>query len=164
MFSDQDKDNYEKALARLTEKFGEIEQESREFDFDLTDYYNDEMGSRLKKKFIVFKKEIDRSELPDIKIFTNRIEDELSQRGKRTVNLDPGYITMHNLVLASAKEMPWRLYMDKGIFADLTYMFNKQGCILLDNTFPDFRKKEVQEFFVDIRKSIISDRSRTQSA
>ncbi len=150
---------YDKALSVLIDKFGELEEDTLEYDFDLTDYDEREMGTKLKKKVLVFKELVERTELPDIKLFTNKIEDDSAVDENRKINLDPGYMTAHHLILATAKEMPWKIYLDKGIFGDLTYMFKKDQCVLLDKTFPDFRKKEVQEFFIKLRKKFMRDLS-----
>ena len=153
-----DKDTYKKAVKELVEKFGPIEHESQEYDFtDFTAYYEDEMGDSTKKKFLVFKKLIARDKLVDIKLWTNALENKFtklelcSKLKKRKVNLDPGYFTMHNLVLASAKDRAHKIYLKKGIYADLTLLFNKNGCQHMPHTFQDFKTKQVQEFFYRIR-------------
>jgi len=150
MYSDED--TYQKAVKELVKKFGKIEHESHEYDFtDFTTYYEDEMGDNIKKKFFVFKKLIARDKLADIKLWTNALENKFSKLNKRKINLDPGYFTMHNLVLASAKDRAHKIYLKKGIYADLTLLFGKNSCQHMPHTFKDFKTKEVQEFFCRIR-------------
>ncbi|MDI6654543.1 MAG: DUF4416 family protein, partial [Candidatus Hydrothermarchaeota archaeon] len=62
---------YKKAIEELVKKFGAIDGESEVFAFDFTDYYEQEMGQKLFKKFLSFKNPISREELADIKLFTN---------------------------------------------------------------------------------------------
>ncbi|MBS3155535.1 DUF4416 family protein [Candidatus Woesearchaeota archaeon] len=138
-------------LPVLKKKFGEIE-DKLEYNFNHTDYYEDEFGKKLKKYVIVFKKEINPELLPNIKLFTNSIE---YKTNKRIINLDPGYLNKQKLILATTKERPHRIYLKNGIYADLTYLFKKNDCIILRNTFPDFREKFVQEFFIKIKNTCI---------
>jgi hypothetical protein len=152
----KNKEIYNKVLKELTKKFGEIEKESFEYNFDeFTSYYKKEIGSNLTKKFIVFKKLIKRDKITDIKLFTNSIEEKYSRKGKRLINLDPGYLTEFNLILPSAKERPHKIYLKKGIFADLNYVFKKNSCIVFTHTFPDFKSEKVQKFFIEVRKDYL---------
>lgn len=145
-----------KVIGLLVEGFGEIEKESEPYAFDFTDYYEGEMGKNLMKKFIVFKEMISMDELADIKIFTNGIEDKFAKDRKRVINLDPGYLNKEQLVLASVKGSAYKVYLDKGIYAHLILIFKKNSCIELNRTFPDFREKKVQDFFIKIRDNFIS--------
>ena len=137
----------EKALKMLAEKFGNVEKLSDPYDFTFTDYYEEEMGSGLEKRFAVFQKPIDRARLVEIKLFTNMLEKKLSIDGRRQVNIDPGYLTRTNLVLATTKEFPHRVYLKDGIFAEVTLLFKKGGCRCLDWTYPDFRTQKTCDFF-----------------
>ena len=98
----------------LAEKFGPVEDVSPIWDFTQTDHYQPEMGSGLKKMFFSFEKLIDAGRLPEIKIFTNELEQKFcgGRRGRR-INLDPGYVTLAKLVLATTKDYAHRLYRDK---------------------------------------------------
>jgi len=147
---------YEKVLEELKNEFGEIEKESFEYNFDeFTTYYKTEIGQNLTKKFIVFKKLIKRENITDVKLFTNKIEDNNSKKEKRLINLDPGYLTEFNLILPSAKERPHKIYLKKGIFADPIYIFIQGSCINFRHTFPDFKSEKVQDFFIEIRKNYL---------
>lgn len=151
----RNKDVYNKVLNELIKKFGPLENDSIEYNFDqFTNYYEKELGKNLLKKIIVFKNLIDRVYLADIKVFTNNLEEKYSVNNKRTINLDPGYLTKQQLVLASVKNTPYKVYIGKGIFAHLTYYFGKNKCIEALRTFPDFRDKKVQMFFVKIKKKL----------
>jgi hypothetical protein len=151
----KDKNVYEKAIDILKTLFGEIES-SLEFDFSFTKYYEKEMGTNLKKTILVFKKNIDRIKLPDIKLITNGIEDDLSNKNNRTVNIDPGYMTFDSIVLASAKEMPHRVYLKKGIFADVVLTFYDGNFEHNIRTFPDYRQDIVKDFFKKIRTGLLA--------
>lgn len=95
----------EKTKEILIKKYGPIWVESDPYDFtQFTKYYELEMGKKLFKKYIVFKKKMNIISLPDVKLYTNKIEDKTSKNNKRLVNLDPGYMNLHKLVLASNKD------------------------------------------------------------
>lgn len=143
----------EKVINILKKKFGKIDFISEEYPFDFTDYYIPEMGKGIKKRFISFKKLIDREKLAEIKLFTNSLEDKFAKKGNRTLNLDPGYLTFHNVVLASAKEMPHRIYLKKGIFGDVVLEYKRDKKFVdTIRTFPDFRSERVKKIMEKIRE------------
>lgn len=149
------KEIYDKVLKELIKKFGNLEKNSIEYDFDqFTNYYEKEIGKKLIKKIIVFKDLINKEDLAEIKVFTNNIEKKYSKNQKRNINLDPGYLTKEQLVLASVKESPYKIYIGKGIFAHLIYYFGKNKVIEALRTFPDFRDKKVQIFFIKVKNEL----------
>jgi hypothetical protein len=149
-----DKSVFKEAVKLLEDRFGEIESASKPYEFTFTDYYEKEMGRELKKRFIVFKKPIDRGLLADIKILTNGLEKEFLVDGKRQINLDPGYVTRANVVLATTKEFPHRVYLADGIFGEVTLQFARDGCKHLEWTYPDFRTDECCNFFSEVRSRL----------
>jgi len=146
----QDQALLKSAKARLCERFGDIESETLPFDFIFTHYYQQEMGQGLRKMFFSFKRPFDIAMLPDTKLYTNKLELELSQ-GTRKINIDPGYMTRDHLVVASAKSRPHRIYIEKGIYAHLMFIFKKNGVISFKWTFPDYLEKGNIEFFSKVR-------------
>lgn len=140
-----------KAKQSLEKKFGRIDFESRTLSFNCTDYYEKELGRDLKRKFFSFEKLIPASSLARIKIITNKIETALSRRGMRKINIDPGYLELSKLVLASTKDYNHRLYLDKGIFAEITLNYQKGTFQPWDWTYPDYKTKEYIEIFNQIR-------------
>lgn len=139
------------AVKKMEELFGSIELRSRAFEFDFTDYYTEEMGKNILKIFAVFREPVLMEELPGIKLLTNRIESELSVGGKRRVNIDPGYITAKNVVLATTKDSGHRIYLRDGIFAEVTLSLSKKGCSFFEWTYPDFRTALACNFFMKAR-------------
>ncbi|MDD5177827.1 MAG: DUF4416 family protein [Candidatus Nanoarchaeia archaeon] len=148
-------EDIEAAVKKLQKKFGPIELISPLYDFNFTDYYEEEFSNNLKKKFLVFTKLIDPESIADIKLFTNKIEQKYTKKGKRIFNLDPGYLSLENLILPSAKPRPHRIYLRKGIYADPVYIFTKNEAIEFKHTFPDFKELSVKNFFVDLRKKYL---------
>jgi hypothetical protein len=150
---------------KLVEKYGKIESQI-EYDFDFTDYYSTEMGSKLKKILFVFKDLIDREKLSEIKTYTNTIEDSccIDPSSKKTslqgrkINLDPGYLSMHNVVLASAKELPHKVYLNNGIFADVVLEFKNKSFQSSAHTFPDYKTDIVISFLNMVRAKYKNDK------
>lgn len=145
---------YKKAVEELVKKFGAIYAESETFAFDFTDYYAEEMGQKLLKKFLSFRALINREEVAEIKLFTDELERKFSKEGKRQVNIDPGYVTAQNLILATRKESQHRIYLGDGVFAEVTLAFKKNGCIYFDWTYPDYRTNAARDFLLKVRGGI----------
>jgi hypothetical protein len=147
------KANIEKVVAALESKFGKILIRSDEMIFNQTDYYIPEMGEGLKRIFIVFEDAVERDRLPEIKLFTNGIEDSLKSSDLRTVNIDPGLLNLENVVLATGKNFSHRIYLGQGIFAEITLIFKSGSFRSLEWTFPDYASNKVIEFFNRARES-----------
>ncbi|MBI4439456.1 DUF4416 family protein [Candidatus Woesearchaeota archaeon] len=139
-----------KALDALQKGLGAVS-ESHSYDFVFTDYYEKEMGKGLKKKFVVMGKDVGEEELASIKIFTNLVEDGMRKDGKRTVNIDPGVLSKEGLVLASNKEKGYKQKIGEGIFGHRVYSFSPKGVETFFHTFPDFRQKDLMDWFFRMR-------------
>ncbi len=121
-----------------------------------TSYYEREMGPDLLRSYWVFAEPVVRAALVEAKLATNRIERKMSIGSKRTVNLDPGLLSLESLVLATTKPYSHRIYLSKGIYGELSYMFRKRGGVdLLEWTYPDYRSSVVMDFFSGIRKEVL---------
>ncbi len=146
------------AEARGVEQFGPLSLKSEAFDFTETDYYASTMGSGLKKKFLAFERLVDPAELAPVKCRTNEWEAEYVGLGcheePRPLNLDPGYLTLAKLVLASTKDHAHRIYLDAGIYAELTLQFRKGNWHPCQWTYPDYRREDFQEFFSRCREAL----------
>jgi len=136
----------------LKEHFGEVDVRSAVYDFLYTDYYEAEMGENLKKIFMSFERLINREDLPTIKLFTNQYEQNLSVSGKRTVNIDPGYICEASLVLATTKNFSHRIYLSSGVYGDSHLIYENDAFKAMPWTYPDYREQAVLEFFKKVRE------------
>ncbi|NQT00026.1 MAG: DUF4416 family protein [Candidatus Omnitrophica bacterium] len=67
-----------KTKSLLKRKFGAIDFESPMIPFIHTDYYAAEMGESLRRQFLSFQQLIDPNQLPEIKLYTNRLESHFS--------------------------------------------------------------------------------------
>ncbi len=151
-------------MEKLTTLFGEIDSESAVFKVDsFTSYYQKEMGRGLSKKIVSFKRLIAPDKLPQIKVTTNRLEAEQSVDGNRRVNIDPGYLTQAKVVLATTKDYSHRLYMSRGIFADLHLNWSAKSFRPQPWTYPDYAQEAIIAYFNDLRRIYLSDLSQQVS-
>ncbi|MBU1864135.1 MAG: DUF4416 family protein [Candidatus Omnitrophica bacterium] len=137
----------------VQKKFGPLLSTNLLYSFHHTDYYTDELGNDIKRKYCSFKKMIKPETLAAIKVITNAIEKKFSRKGKRRVNIDPGYVDLSKLVLASTKDFSHRIYLGKGIFAEITLLFKKGSYTLLPWTYPDYREEETIRYFNTVRNT-----------
>jgi len=153
----KDKILIEPISAQLVEKFGPVDMISSWFPFDYTSYYESEMGTPLFRRMMVFKTLIDPCALPDIKLFTNTVEHGCAMGEKRQVNIDPGYLVHERFVLATGKNYTHRIYIGKGIYADLTLIFTRGAFQTLPWTYPDYAQENLKAFLEQVRKKYVLD-------
>jgi len=144
-------------------EFGRALITSPVMDFDYTDYYTKSMGSPLFRRFYLYPAGFAMSSLPDIKARTNAIEEEASATldlgVKRPLNLDPGYLTLSKLVLASTKDFAHRIYLRDGLYAEITLHFRKGTYQAWPWTFPDYASAEYIGFFNRVRGELFGKNS-----
>lgn len=142
----------DKAKKTLSKHFQETDFESVPLDFNYTDYYEKELGKDLKKVFVSFKKLVLPESLAKIKILTNGLESRLSTGNKRLINIDPGYLELSKLVLATTKDFTHRIYLGSGIFAEGTLFYENKSFRPRAWTYPDYRTQEYINIFNQIRQ------------
>ncbi len=135
----------------LSAMFGMIDYISELIPFEYTDYYVKEMGPRQKRRFVSFENLLCPDTLPAIKLSTNALEETFSAMEKRKINIDPGYISLGNLVLATGKPFAHRPYLGSGIYADLTLVYQRGGFHPLEWTYPDYRECGMLRMLAGIR-------------
>ncbi len=139
-------------LDLLVPEFGKVDYVSKPLDFSsFTSYYNAEMGEGLEARIVSFEPLIHPFELADAKVFTNSVESKLSKHGKRTVNIDAGYVHHSQFVLASTKQWGNRIYLKHGIYAEVTLLFLKGHFRSWEMTYPNYRTSEYIEELEKVR-------------
>jgi hypothetical protein len=142
----------EKALSR---EFGRVESVSEFYPFDLTGYYDKEMGQPLRRRFLSFEPLVPPDELSRIKLETNRLEAELQEQHHaetRVVNIDPGCLSGSSLVMGTAKDFAHRIPLGEGIYAHLELLFGKDHVKTLEWTYPDFKSPRYHGWLLQVRK------------
>ena len=143
----------DEVILHLKKKYGSIDYKSEKLDFKCTDYYTQEMGEGLKRHFISFERLIFQERLADIKVFTNKIEEKFSFCNRRKINIDPGIIMLGKLILATTKDYAHRIYVGRGIFAEVTLRYQNKTFTPLDWTYPDYQSQECISIFKQIRQA-----------
>jgi hypothetical protein len=142
------------ALEKLKEAFGPTDLLSRTLPFEATHYYEKEMGEGLLRRWASFAMLLDPGRLAEVKLATNEIERTFARRdGRRSVNIDPGYVTLGNLVLATTKNRAHRVYLGKGIYAEVTLIWARGDFRELEWTYPDYQSDIARDFFRRVRQS-----------
>lgn len=139
--------------SNLQENFGKIILTSKSFKFTESSYYEKEMGDELTRVFVAFNSFIDMEQIVDIKLKSNSVEQKIfSLNGRRNTNIDPGYLTNSKVVLATTKDFQHRIYMNNGIYAEVTLRYLKGNFIPWEWTYKDYKRPETIDFFNDLRK------------
>jgi len=113
------------------------------------------MGKELIRQWVSFSQLIKEDEIKDIKLKTIQLEKLLANKdGRRNVNIDPGYVSLSKLVLASTKNYAHRIYLGDGIFAEITLIYRKGMFRPLEWTYPDYRQNT--KFFEEVRSELRS--------
>lgn len=145
------RENLSPALSKANENWGPFDFQGEDHLFDVTDYYAPEMGSPLFRKIFSFEKLYEPTLMVEMKLGCNKIEKDLSVDGNRVVNLDAGYLDHNKVVLASAKEAGQKVYLDKGIYADLAGRYKSGRYQPFEWSFPDFRDGRYDKELLQIR-------------
>ena len=152
----------EKTAARsgwptMEKTWGAIDFLSEVRPFDYTDYYEEEMGRPLYRRWAFFRELIPQDRLADIKWQALEIEKQWAVNEKRRLNLDPGLITAERLVLATGKNFSHRIYLGKGIFGDLTLVYVKGTYQPLAWTYPDYKDNQAIWMFNKVREKYLRE-------
>lgn len=150
-------DYYLETYRNLQDSFGEVLMETPPLKWDFSGHYREEMGEPLFRRFLFFRDLIDPDALSKIKLITNGLEIKLATNGKRNVNLDPGYLTLAKIVLASTKDYSHRIYLKDGIYAEVTLVFSKESGKFAPNinTYNDYKDERYIRFFSLARELFI---------
>ena len=125
-------DQLERARQELAGCWGEIDFEGDDHHFDVTDYYTPELGAPLYRRLLAFRQLYTPTLIVDMKL---------------ECNLD------HNkYLLASAKEAGQKVYLDKGIYADLSGRYKGGKYQPFEWSFPDFRDGRYDDELLAIRR------------
>jgi len=141
-----------KAKDRLVEVYGPIDFESELLPFDHSDYYAPEFGPDLQRVIVTFERLVGPGDLPAIKRRTNELEWSLSAEEKRRVNIDPGYVSLGKMVLASTKDHAHRLYLAQGVYAEGTLTYQRGRFRPWPWTYPDYASERYCTMFDEIRQ------------
>ncbi|MCE5194405.1 MAG: DUF4416 family protein [Nitrospiraceae bacterium] len=150
-----DETNFIESKELLIKLFGYLSMETQPYRWNYSDHYKEEMGLDIMRTFLFFEKLINPGELAEIKTRTNKIEEMLSVNNRRKVNIDPGYLTLHNVVLATTKNYSHRIYIGKGIYAETTLIYKKgETYIPSIFTYSDYQNEKTVQMFEKARELV----------
>ena len=145
--------------ADLSALLGEIDARSEIVPWNASNFYEKEMGPGLLRRFVSFSFLQSPENLAAVKLQMQRIEDNyrsVSPPGRR-VNLDPGYIDIFKLVLASTKNAGQRIYLRSGIYAEATLLYHDAAFHGLVYTYRDYLWPESLAFFTRMRARYLTE-------
>ena len=148
----------DEALRRLRGAWGPTDHDGVDRRFDVTAYYEPEMGAAHWRRIVSFARLMRPDQLASAKLFTNEVEVSLARAGCRSVNLDVGYLDHGKLVLASAKAAAQKIYLGEGIYADMIGRYRDGRYQPFDWTFPDFRDGRYDADLAAIRARYLEQR------
>ena len=158
-----DENAFDWVRKRAEIQWGALALASETFPFEtFTDYYSQAMGATLPKRLWAFENLVMPDALPKIKCLTNDWEEEFksttNSTTERPLNLDPGYIDLGKLILASTKDHAHRIYLSDGIFAETTLMYTQKRWKPLPWTYPDFQSAGYHRFLTQCREFLRTKR------
>jgi hypothetical protein len=139
------------AVPLLEQELGPRDFASEAFPFDHTDYYAQEMGAGLLRLFVSLERLSSPEDLVAHKALAAAVEERLVEEGRRRVNIDPGYLDHTKLVLASYKPGRQKIYLARGVYADLILLYEKGRYAAFGWTFPDFASGRYDHALLEIR-------------
>ncbi|MFP4266751.1 MAG: DUF4416 family protein [Spirochaetaceae bacterium] len=142
----------DKAKGRLEALYGPSRYAGPSLPFTYTDYYKREMGENLKRDFLAFEILADPSQLAEIKTVTNTLEREYAVEGSRRINIDPGFLSLGKLILASTKDNAQRIPLSRGIYGEITLIYRQKSYRPERWTYPDYSSPEYLEIFHALRE------------
>lgn len=137
----------------LAAALSEIDGRSEIVPWTASKFYEIEMGTGLLRRFVSLRSLASPQELSAAKLKTQAIEARyrVTTSGDRRVNLDPGYVDMHKVVLASTKDAGQRIYLSSGIYGEATLLYHDGDFHGLPYTYSDYLWPAVCAFFTQLR-------------
>ena len=132
----------DRALEALERAWGPIDHRGDLRPFASTSYYFGEMGTSLEKALFGFERLVPPESLGERKLEASAVELALRGAQGRRVNIDPGYLDHHKLVLASFKAGPQKIAVAPGVFADPVLRYSRGAFHPFEWTFDDYRSGE----------------------
>ncbi|MBI1883400.1 MAG: DUF4416 family protein [Chlamydiae bacterium] len=138
----------------LEQAWGPFEDQMEPFPFDFTKYYESELGANLIRSFYAFEKLISPEDIRELKWASNEMELKEASGQNRIWNIDPGYIDLDKIVLATTKPATYRIYLGRGIYAQSTLYFKDKVFHPWPWTYQDYKDERALEFFNRVRNRL----------
>lgn len=142
-------------LQLWTEEYGPSEILRPAFN-PLMEYYSKEMAGELGRFLVITQNVYSRSELLKSKLLSLEWERKFAVQEKRTVNVDTGFLSLENFLLATTKNYSHRIFIGDDIFADLTFEFKHGKFQALPWTYPDYQDPQKLSFLTQSRNRLLA--------
>jgi len=140
------------ATSVMEARYGPVRMVSDAASFTWSPYYDAEMGPGLTRRFLAFERPFYPGSLREAKLATCAFEQAHARDGRRVFNLDPGYLTLNTLVVASTKEASYRVYLGGGTYAQPMLVYRGGRFEPFEWTYPDYRDSAHLGFFLAVRQ------------
>ncbi len=124
----------------------------------VSDYYAPEMGDALWRQYLACDALMAPDHLAELKRLTGRLEMRWRAGGGRAVNLDPGYLDLLRVVLASTKDAAHRVAIAAGMWAEATLHFEQGRFAPWPYTYSDYAGADACAFFTRVRARFRTER------
>lgn len=137
----------------VTDSFGSIDSRSEEIGFSFTQYYDAELGAPIIRVLYSIEELVDPTELARFKQMSNDVEARTARPdGRRTINLDPGLLSLSRVILATTKPSAHRIPIGLSMYAEITLLYRHGGFEALEWTYPDFRGNAYDNWLFSVRR------------
>jgi hypothetical protein len=117
-----------------------------------SEYYRREMGAEIWRQYLALDALMGPHDLAELKRLTNQLEERWRGEGGRLVNIDPGYLDLLRVVLASTKDAAHRVAIAPGFYAEATLHFVQGHFVAWPYTYPDYAGDDAVDFFTLVRE------------
>ena len=150
----------DRALEKMTERFGEIDMVSPDYSFsdNFSTYYDSELGGKGTRRIYSFERTVEPDTQAEIKEFTNDLENSFLGEGGRLINLDPGLMSHGRFMLATTKDASFRIPLKRGIYTEMTLFYARGAWQKLPWTYMDYQSQTVLTFLEKVRKKYLTQR------
>lgn len=150
---------YDFILEQLENRFGPVDCATEEYSFSAYSvYYDREMDGRVLKRFLSFRDCVPPETLPEIKRWSNALEDASAVEGNRKINIDPCLLCHGRFVMATTKGASFRVPLRDGIYADLSLVYSNNQWNHFFWTYADVRSESFKAFLTQVRKIYLDQR------
>tara|TARA_B100001971_G_C18268008_1_gene596072 strand:- start:4163 stop:4669 length:507 start_codon:yes stop_codon:yes gene_type:complete len=118
------------------------------------EYYSKEMGNDLKRVIFFSSNKVPREEMINLKLWATEKERLSSNDNKRSLNIDIGLMCLEQVLLSTSKPYSHRIYLNHGVYAELTYKYENKSYHFLPWTYPDYQHQEKVDFFNSMRSRL----------
>lgn len=154
----------QKVITHFEPILGPIELQSAWYPFNQSDYYEKELGKNLRRCLVSFKNIFEPHRLAELKQLAVELEHLYPSplpsptrgegEGKRSINVDPGYVDLFKVVLASGKAGGQKVALAKDVHAYTLLRYEKGGWHPFEWTYPDFKEPTYHKDLLEIRKNL----------